>query len=84
MSEERGIFQVIRVSDVRQKKSASIICFLSAKVQEKQNRKLAIFCSTISLEMAWVRISSEPEFFVLVNFSSIGLAHLIWHLKYVK
>ena len=74
----------MRIGNVRQKKSASIICFLSAKVQEKQNRKLGTFCSTISLEMAWVRISSEPEFFVLVNFSSIGLAHLIWHLKYVK
>ena len=33
------------------KKSTSTICFFSAKVQEKQNRKLGKFCSTISLEM---------------------------------
>ena len=36
---------------VRQKKVHIYYLFFSAKVQEKENRKLGKFCFTISLEM---------------------------------
>ena len=42
---------LIRIGNVRQKESTSTICIFNAKVQEKQNRKLGKFFSSISLEM---------------------------------
>ena len=48
-----GIYLCVLEMYGKKKSTSTIVIyfFFSAKVQEKQNRKLGKFCSTISLEM---------------------------------